>query len=137
MARSRWLCLGTLLLALLLFAAEQCDNDTPAYPRIVIGCWQLLERHDDRERAVETLKQYADAGFTSFDTADIYGPSESLLGAFASQNSVVKPKFFTKYVTQDATMTEARRVNAVSRKALGAVPDLVQFHCKPPWIANP
>tara|TARA_B110001452_G_scaffold248748_1_gene235733 strand:- start:1429 stop:2457 length:1029 start_codon:yes stop_codon:yes gene_type:complete len=104
---------------------EQCDQ--AGYPRIVIGCWQLLERHDDREQAVKTLKAYADAGFTSFDTADIYGPSESLLGTFAMQTSA-KPKFFTKYVTQDATVTEARRVNAVSRQALGAVPDLVQLH---------
>ena len=132
---SRALALLAALYTLSTAEKQQCDQ--AGYPRIVIGCWQLLERHDDRERAVETLKQYADAGFTSFDTADIYGPSESLLGAFASQNSVVKPKFFTKYVTQDATMTEARRVNAVSRKALGAVPDLVQFHCKPPWVANP
>lgn len=114
--------------ATLATAAEKQQCDQAGYPRIVIGCWQLLERYDNRDQAVRTLKAYADAGFSSFDTADIYGPSESLLGTFAAQTASATPKFFTKYVTQDSALTEARRVNAASRQALGAVPDLVQFH---------
>ena len=50
-------------------ATAACEQ--PEYPDIVIGCWQLLERHNDPDRAVETLRAYVDAGFTTFDTADI------------------------------------------------------------------
>ena len=74
------------------------------------------------------------AGFTAFDTADIYGPSEEILGKLRREiagSSGTPPRFFTKYVTGDSSLQEARRVNAKSRASLGAVPDMVQFHCKP------
>lgn len=126
-----------LLTLCFVLAAEQCDDPSnydkrEDLPRIVIGCWQLLERTNDRSAAVTTLKAYTAAGFTAFDTADIYGESESILGRLRSElsadNTAAVPKFFTKYVTQDATEEQARRVNAQSRNALGAVPDIVQFH---------
>jgi len=118
--------LTLLLLSIASAEPEQCDDSTTGYPRVVIGCWQLLERHNNRDAAVATLTEYANAGFTAFDTADIYGPSEGLLGALAAK--VSGTRIYTKYVTQDATVVEARRVNAASRKALGAVPSMVQFH---------
>ena len=68
------------VLAVAASASGQASTQTCTAPRIVIGCWQLLERHDDPELAVETLLAYVRAGFTHFDTADIYGASESLLG---------------------------------------------------------
>merc|ERR1711959_496796 len=37
-------------------------------------------------------------------------------------------RFFTKYVTQEQSITEARRINQQSRKALGVVPYMVQMH---------
>ena len=117
-----------LMLALLLgivSAEQQCDS--AGYPRIVIGCWQLLEREHDQSQAVATLKGYVDAGYTAFDTADIYGPSEAILGKLRKAVSVPL-RFFTKYVTKDASVHEARRVNANSRAALGAVPEIVQLH---------
>ena len=119
------------MLALLLgiVSAEQCDSG--GYPRIVIGCWQLLEREHDQSQAVATLQAYVKAGFTAFDTADIYGPSEEILGTLRRQiagSSGTPPSFFTKYVTGDPSLQEARRVNAKSRSSLGAVPDMVQFH---------
>ena len=49
--------------------SEACSSFSA--PRVVIGCWQILERHADENQAVKTLKAYADAGFTTFDTADI------------------------------------------------------------------
>lgn len=110
-------------------SAEQCDNG--GYPRIVIGCWQLLERKHDQSQAVATLQSYVKAGFTAFDTADIYGPSEEILGKLRreiARSSETPPRFFTKYVTGDSSLQEARRVNAKSRASLGAVPDMVQFH---------
>eukprot|EP00966_Prymnesium_polylepis_P148598 3432730-Prymnesium_polylepis.1 len=63
-------------------AAEEaaCADGGSSYPRVVIGCWQLLERFRNEEKAVQTLQAYAEAGFTTFDTADIYGESEGILG---------------------------------------------------------
>jgi len=103
-------------------------------PRVIVGCWQLLERYADREEAVRTLTSYAHANFTAFDTADIYGPSESILGDFRRRWVAANPTaprllFYTKYVTDDASSAAASRVNAQSLRNLG-VPsvDLVQFH---------
>lgn len=54
-------------------------------PKLVVGCWQLDDRswppHSpaDIERALDT---YQALGIRDFDTADIYGRSESLLGRF-------------------------------------------------------
>ena len=117
------------MLALLLgiVSAEQCDS--AGYPRIVIGCWQLLEREHDQSQAVATLGAYVEAGYTAFDTADIYGPSEEILGKLRQAVSA-PPRFFTKYVTKDSSLQEARRVNAKSRAALGAVPEMVQLHSR-------
>jgi len=103
-------------------------------PPIIIGGWQLTERYG-RDKAIETLLMYAEANFTTFDTADIYGQSEAILGEFRKkyiakygEEQGSKLEFYTKYVTQDATLAEARRVNVQSRSALGATPHVVQFH---------
>jgi len=98
--------------------SENCEQ----YPRVVIGCWQLLERNQDESAAVETLQAYMASGFHHFDTADIYGPSEKLLGRAGAKH------VFTKYVTDRSSMEAARQTNFASRKDLGMVPDLVQFH---------
>lgn len=51
--------------------------------KLIVGCWQLDERswtsypEQDVMRAIDT---YLALGVTSFDTADIYGRSEQLLG---------------------------------------------------------
>lgn len=103
-------------------------------PRIIIGCWQLLERDADRAAAVRTLTSYAEAGFTAFDTADIYGPSETILGDFRRQWVASHPqasalRFFTKYVTDTSGAREADRINSQSLRNLGIdAADLVQFH---------
>ena len=116
-----------LLLTLLASAAaEEACAEPQSEPRIVIGCWQLLERHADESRAVDTLQAYFDAGFTAYDTADIYGRSESLLGKLRERGR--EPVVYTKYVTQDASIDNARAINAASRRALGAAPEMVQFH---------
>jgi aryl-alcohol dehydrogenase-like predicted oxidoreductase len=109
-------------------ASEQTYAQTCTAPRIVIGCWQLLERHNDPALAVETLLAYVRAGFTHFDTADIYGASESLLGEAKRRLPDQQPIIHTKYVTQDAGLENARSVNGKSRATLQQVPDLVAFH---------
>jgi len=119
------------LLTLLLAAAaaqeglsEACSSFSA--PRVVIGCWQILERHADENQAVNTLKAYADAGFTTFDTADIYGRSESVLGKLRAAG--VHPTIHTKFVTRESDFESAQQINSRSTEALGAAPDLVAFH---------
>eukprot|EP00444_Apocalathium_aciculiferum_P025020 CAMPEP_0183442608 /NCGR_PEP_ID=MMETSP0370-20130417/88812_1 /TAXON_ID=268820 /ORGANISM="Peridinium aciculiferum, Strain PAER-2" /LENGTH=333 /DNA_ID=CAMNT_0025632295 /DNA_START=157 /DNA_END=1159 /DNA_ORIENTATION=+ len=98
------------------------------------GLLALVERHADREKAVETLLAYASEGFTTFDTADIYGPSESILGDFrrrwvASQSDSKPLRFFTKYVTEDTGARSADQINSQSLRNLGVEAlDMVQFH---------
>ena len=117
-----------LALACVVACAAGEEKRCAPLPRVVIGCWQLLERDSSRAAAVATLRAYAAAGFTAFDTADIYGPSESILGEFRAAYDG-ELTFHTKYVTQDASKKNAMAINAQSRRALGVdAPDLVQFH---------
>lgn len=101
-------------------AKETCA----ALPTVIIGCWQLLERVNDSEKAVQILIQYAEAGFTAFDTANIYA-TEGILGAFRAayikkhgSTAADSLRFYTKYATADATLASAEKVNAISREAL-------------------
>jgi aryl-alcohol dehydrogenase-like predicted oxidoreductase len=52
--------------------------------RIVNGMWQVAGGHGyiDHKLAIEDMVRYHDAGFTSWDLADIYGPAEDLIGDF-------------------------------------------------------
>ena len=52
--------------------------------RLIKGNWQLAGDHGavDRERAIEDLFAFVDAGVTTFDGADIYPGVEALLGEF-------------------------------------------------------
>ena len=60
----------------------------PGYsvPRVIHGAWQLSAGHrgaagaPDREETVEALLRLAEAGFDTFDCADIYTGVEELLG---------------------------------------------------------
>jgi len=110
-------------------------------PRILVGCWQLLERERSEEAAIATLTAYADAGFRTFDTADIYGPSEEILGDFrkgymASHGGDGGLRFFTKYVpVLDSSLETAREVNKHSREMLGVSSlDVVQYCWYGPYL---
>lgn len=67
------------------------------------GCWQFAGGHG-REVFTDLeakLAAHAEAGLTTFDTADIYGPSEEILGQFAAAWAASgRPplQLFTKYV---------------------------------------
>ncbi|CAD7967961.1 unnamed protein product [Amoebophrya sp. A25] len=108
-----------------------------SFPRVIIGCWQLLERDRNPEKAVETIVRYQQSGFHYFDTADIYGPSEELLGHARAvledavleqqktgtennstgEGAVAPFHVFTKYVPSNIRES-ADRINTQSRKAL-------------------
>ena len=52
--------------------------------RILNGMWQVSGAHGaiDPARAIEAMFAYHDAGFTTWDLADHYGPAEDLIGNF-------------------------------------------------------
>jgi len=52
--------------------------------RILNGMWQVSGGHGqiDPTNAVKQMFEYVDAGFTTWDLADIYGPAEDIMGEF-------------------------------------------------------
>eukprot|EP00271_Cylindrocystis_brebissonii_P015867 TRINITY_DN38915_c0_g1_i1.p1 TRINITY_DN38915_c0_g1~~TRINITY_DN38915_c0_g1_i1.p1 ORF type:complete len:510 (+),score=52.55 TRINITY_DN38915_c0_g1_i1:464-1993(+) len=72
---------------------------------IIKGCWQLAgghrgERESDRtggQAALADFQKFVEAGVTTFDTADIYGPSESLIGEYVRRHGREGLQLFTKH----------------------------------------
>jgi aryl-alcohol dehydrogenase-like predicted oxidoreductase len=109
--------------------------------RIVNGMWQVAGGHGyiDHELAIEDMIRYHDAGFTSWDLADIYGPAEDFIGEFRRKLVTQKGKeeelatiqALTKWVPQPRTITRSvvneniqRSLHRMSVNSL----DLLQFH---------
>jgi aryl-alcohol dehydrogenase-like predicted oxidoreductase len=108
--------------------------------RILNGMWQVSGAHGaiDPARAIDAMFACHDAGFTSWDLADHYGPAEDLIGAFRRQFAarrgaerlgeiqaftkwVPHPGPMTRRVVEEAVATSLRRMNADRL-------DLLQFH---------
>lgn len=108
--------------------------------RVIHGGWQLARGHRpgavDAEAAVNTLARLADAGFTTFDCADIYTWVEEIFGRFlaARPRGAAGIQVHTKLVPDAGilpTITRAYVEGIVDRslKRLGAEHlDLVQLH---------
>ena len=113
--------------------------------QVIKGCWQLSGGHggdksSDRtsgQAAVDDIGRFVDAGITTLDTADIYGPSESLIGKYlasspgARANCQVLTKFccFGDSMRQAAGAAFVERGVDGSRQRLGVDSlDLVQFY---------
>ncbi|PSC75888.1 aldo keto reductase isoform B [Micractinium conductrix] len=113
--------------------------------RVVKGCWQLSgghtgDRASDRtsgQAAVDDFQPFVDAGITTFDTADIYGPSESLIGRYLASHQAEKAnvQVLTKFCCFGDSMRQAKDPRHVeqcidaSRQRLGLESlDLVQFY---------
>jgi aryl-alcohol dehydrogenase-like predicted oxidoreductase len=108
--------------------------------RALNGMWQLSGGHGriDPARAVAAMFAYHDAGFTTWDLADHYGPAEDLIGVFRRQfaaqhgeERLGEMQAFTKWVPHPGPMT--RRVVedavAISRRRMRVDRlDLLQFH---------
>ena len=69
--------------------SEPAIDRTPLAPhldtrRLVVGMWQVSGAHGaiDPERALRSMREHFDRGFTTFDLADHYGPAEDLIGEF-------------------------------------------------------
>ncbi len=105
---------------------------------IINGGWQLAGGHGpvDRDRAIEDMAAFVEAGITTFDCADIYNGVEQLIGDFRRARPDLAPgvRVHTKFVPdldRLATMTgsDVERIIDRSRQRLGVEAlDLVQFH---------
>ncbi|MBI3302354.1 MAG: aldo/keto reductase [Deltaproteobacteria bacterium] len=108
--------------------------------RLVNGMWQVSGAHGriDPKAAIRNMFDYLDAGFTTWDLADHYGPAEDFIGEFrrqvaASRGAQALSSFqaFTKWVPRPGRMT--RRIVedniAVSLRRMDVdTLDLLQFH---------
>lgn len=108
--------------------------------RILNGMWQVSGAHGsiDPERAVESMFELVDAGFTTFDLADHYGPAEDFIGEFRrrmeqrrGREALARVQAFTKWVPMPSAMTRAAVTAAIDRSLrrmkVDAL-DLLQFH---------
>ncbi len=115
--------------------------DGYAVPPIIVGLWQLSAGHarggtGDRQRVLADLELLVEAGFCTFDCADIYTGVEELLGELRRRLSgrASRIRVHTKFVPDhDALATLDRayveRIIDRSLKRLGTERlDLVQFY---------
>ncbi len=108
--------------------------------RVLNGMWQVSGAHGriDPKSAIQSMFHYLDAGFTTWDLADHYGPAEDLIGEFRRQlvatrgeESLSNLQAFTKWVPRPIRMTRAlvEKNIDLSRKRMGVDSlDLLQFH---------
>ena len=106
--------------ALLLGGGEETKTEIPKVmvgttevSRTIQGYWQLAGGHGRyRENdAIDNMKAHFEAGITTLDTADIYGPSELIVGKFASQQKGAVPmtKFCCFRFLDDITKDEVKQ----------------------------
>jgi aryl-alcohol dehydrogenase-like predicted oxidoreductase len=108
--------------------------------RLLNGMWQVSGAHGriDPKRAIQTMFNYLDEGFTTWDLADHYGPAEDFIGEFRRQlilqrgeEALANLQAFTKWVPRPGKMTKEIVENNIdiSRKRMGVDSlDLMQFH---------
>ncbi|KAI8470573.1 MAG: NADP-dependent oxidoreductase domain-containing protein [Monoraphidium minutum] len=116
-----------------------------AVSKVIKGCWQLSGGHKgdkatDRtagREAVADFRPFYDAGITSFDMADHYGPAEALAGKFLASDPALRPgcQVLSKYCVfsplEMASVSGAavRKAIDTSRKRLGVERvDMMQFY---------
>jgi aryl-alcohol dehydrogenase-like predicted oxidoreductase len=107
--------------------------------RALNGLWQVSGAHGpiNPQAALSAMFAYHDAGFTTWDLADHYGPAEDLVGVFRRRllnergEAALANQFFTKWVPRPGPMTR-RVVEAaidLSLRRMGTdILDLLQFH---------
>ena len=117
-------------------------NLTPelSISRILNGMWQVSGAHGsiNPAAAIRNMFHYVDAGFTTWDLADHYGPAEDFIGEFRSrlaesrgEEALSGIQAFTKWVPRPGPMTrEVVEGNVdISRRRMGMERlDLLQFH---------
>ncbi len=108
--------------------------------RVLNGMWQVSGAHGtiDPKAAIQNMFDYIDAGFTTWDLADHYGPAEDFIGEFRRQlittrgeEAWSKVQAFTKWVPRPGRMTrrvvEDNMMRSLRRMDVDTL-DLLQFH---------
>ncbi|CAM6105547.1 unnamed protein product [Calypogeia fissa] len=118
----------------------QSGDDKLEISRVITGMWQVSGGWGkiDATNAVEAMLKYMDAGFTTFDMADHYGPAELLYGSFINKvrrergdEVASKVQGLTKWVPSPTKMTRAWVETNIdrSRKRMDVKTlDMLQFH---------
>ena len=108
--------------------------------RLLNGLWQVSGAHGriDPTAALGSMLEYHDAGFTTWDLADHYGPAEDFIGEFRRRlaeergaDALAQVQAFTKWVPRPGPMTREIVENNVdiSLRRMGVeCLDLLQFH---------
>jgi aryl-alcohol dehydrogenase-like predicted oxidoreductase len=115
--------------------------------RVLNGMWQVSGSHGAivPQRAIAAMQKYHQAGFTSWDLADHYGPAEDFIGAFRRKGVTVSDRpvkksaatpppqtqALTKWVPQPGNMTRSvveEKINLSLRRMGVSALDLLQFH---------
>lgn len=108
--------------------------------RILNGMWQVAGGHGDidPEFAISEMFSYHDAGFTTWDMADIYSPAEEYFGEFRKRlekqrgiDEINKVQALTKFVPNPGPMTrsivEHHVEKSIKKMHVNAI-DVLQFH---------
>lgn len=102
--------------------------------------WQVSGAHGriDPNAAIQSMFKYLDAGYTTWDLADHYGPAEDFIGEFRRQLVETRGKealsnlqAFTKWVPRTGKMTRKwveENINISLRRMGVDSLDLMQFH---------
>jgi aryl-alcohol dehydrogenase-like predicted oxidoreductase len=108
--------------------------------RVLNGMWQVSGAHGriDPAKALPAMLRYHDAGFTTWDLADHYGPAEDFIGMFrellkkrSGQQELAKIKAFTKWVPRPGPMplkTVEKAIDVSLRRMRVDSLDMLQFH---------
>lgn len=108
--------------------------------RLLNGLWQVSGAHGriEPKTAIREMFAYVDAGFTTWDLADHYGPAEDFVGEFRRQfvaargeDAWTKVRAFTKWVPRPGRMTRPvveHAINVSLRRMAVKTLDLLQFH---------
>ncbi|NJO41376.1 MAG: aldo/keto reductase [Cyanobacteria bacterium CRU_2_1] len=108
--------------------------------RMLNGMWQVSGTHGtiDPRKAIPAMFEYVDAGFTTWDLADHYGPAEDFIGEFRRQFAAAKGEAalskiqaLTKWVPRPGRMTRSiveEHIDISRRRMQTDCLDLLQFH---------
>lgn len=108
--------------------------------RLLNGLWQVSGAHGriEPDAALRNMLDYHDAGFTTWDLADHYGPAEDFIGSFRRElahrdgsSALQHMQAFTKWVPRPSRMTRQVVEAAIDisrhRMQVDTI-DLLQFH---------
>lgn len=108
--------------------------------RLLNGMWQVSGAHGriNPKNAIASMFDYFDAGYTTWDLADHYGPAEDFIGEFRrqllntrGQEALSQLQAFTKWVPRPMPMSRnlVEKNIDLARQRMGVdCLDLMQFH---------